>query len=109
MTNIKLDTTLNIPNLMAIFASVISMTVFIMNIKSAVKTQGAQIIQLTQEVGEIRRLHLKTVAITVGNETDIKANTKRVKQITKSLQTAGVKVPPIEIKPPEPEKINKEK
>ena len=109
MVALKLDHTINTPTLISIIASLISVVVFVMNIKTEVKVRGAQVDQLIQEVGEVRKLHLKTASIAVEQAAIIDTNTKKIKANTAALKSVGIPVSAVvavPIKPVVPQTAN---
>ena len=77
MTTLSFDGSLNIPTLIGIASAIVTITLFVSSIKGDVKVQKAQITQMNQELGELRRLHEENTKI-------IQDTTTVIKQVAKS-------------------------
>lgn len=71
---INADLSLNIPTLITLFGAIISVTVFIVNIKGKVESNTKQLDLLTQEVGELRRQQYLLSDASMKHEKSIKLN-----------------------------------
>ena len=102
MPNIKFDGTLNIPTLVSVIGGLVTGVAFIVSTRGDVKTHSAQIAELTQQVGELRRIQMHVVSkqntqekavaqteqkvanivkVTESNKTQIDKNTKFIKKL----------------------------
>ena len=94
MPKVSIDTSLNIPTLMSIMGGALAAVVFIVSLRGDVRTHSAQITQLTQELGEIRRLHLQVASKVQMQEQSIQDvklvannNTKQLKSLPDTVVT----------------------
>lgn len=94
MPKITFDATINIPTVLSILTAIVSVVVFVMSMKGDIKALKAQISINTQEIGELRRAQLQIATASQEHDTEIKTNAARVKQVTKTLKSVGVDIPP---------------
>jgi len=71
MASISFDTSLNLPTLISIVGGLITGVVFVMSMKADIKTQGAQLAQMTKEVDELRTVQLRLAATSQAHEQDL--------------------------------------
>ena len=95
MPTITLDSSLNVPTLFSIITGAITAIVFVVSMKGDIKTLKYQAAELTQEVGELRRLHLEvTQAAQIQAQSvqevakKVEDNKKQIVVATKAVRTA---------------------
>jgi hypothetical protein len=83
MASIKFDGTLNIPTLVSIIVGLITGVTFIVGIRGDVKTHSVQIAELTQQVGELRRIQMHVSSRQDIQEKAVSETDKKINTITK--------------------------
>jgi hypothetical protein len=84
MASIKFDGTLNIPTLVSIIVGLITGVTFIVGIRGDVKTHSAQIAELTQQVGELRRIQMHVSSRQDNQEKAVLETDKKISNIVKA-------------------------
>jgi hypothetical protein len=87
MAAIKFDGTLNIPTLVSIIAGLITGVTFIVSTRGDVKTHSAQIAELTQQVGELRRIQMHVSSRQDNQEKAVLETDKKLVTLSKHLKS----------------------
>jgi hypothetical protein len=92
MAAIKFDGTLNIPTLVSIIVGLVTGVTFIVGIRGDVKTHTAQIAELTQQVGELRRIQMHVSSRQDNQEKAVSETGKKINSIVKVAKSNKIQI-----------------
>jgi hypothetical protein len=92
MAAIKFDGTLNIPTLVSIIVGLVTGVTFIVGIRGDVKTHNVQIAELTQQVGELRRIQMHVSSRQDNQEKAVSENVKKINNIVKASKINKIQI-----------------
>lgn len=92
MPALKFDGTINIPTIGSFIGTIVTAVVFIMSIKGDVKVHSAELTQLKQEVGELRRIQMRVAVRQDEQEGVVKATAEKVTHVAKVAETNKVQI-----------------